>query len=141
MKRTWKQAFQVAALSFAAVGCNSQPSPVDRGILDNNAVETVSTNKTGTKKLAAKPDASKVTYDADSSTLNLYDLPESGARWMVSLPNESKAVPVPKVYKLPKKLDPRFVNVYYTVPNGGASGQITLQEVMELESQRMAQRH
>ena len=77
-----------------------------------------------------------VKYDENSSTLSLYELPQKGARWMVSTPSEPSGVPVPRVYTFKRKLDPRAVSLFFTVPSGGVSGHISLQEV--LDSQKAA---
>jgi hypothetical protein len=115
------------------IGCNSQPAsdPLERNHADAHA-DSQPTGRTPNPRVrVGRPEVTMVKFDEATGKLSLYELPEQGARWMVSTPNEPNGVPVPRVYQLKGKLDPRHVSVFFTVPSGGVSGQLSLQEILE----------
>src|SRR4051812_2748308 len=116
--RTWMKTLPLA-LGAALAGCNSQPqsNSTERAHTDPR-VESQATGRTPNPRVRAdRPEVSMVKFDETSSTLSLYELPEKGARWMVSTPTEPNGVPVPRVYKFKGKLDPRQVSLFFTVPS------------------------
>lgn len=132
--RTWMPTLTIT-LSTALVGCNSQPqsNATDRGHTDAHA-DSQPTGRTPNPRVRIeRPSVSLVKFDETSATLSLYELPEKGARWMVSTPSEPNGVPVPRVYKFKGKLDPRSVSLFFTVPSGGVSGHVSLQDVLDAQ--------
>jgi hypothetical protein len=134
MMRTW---MPTLTLTFGAAlsGCNSQPqsNATDRGHADAHADSQPTGSTPNPRVRLERPSVSMVKYDADSATISLYELPDQGARWMVSTPTEPNGVPVPRVYKFKGKLDPRQVSLFFTVPSGGVSGHVSLQEILDAQ--------
>jgi len=116
-------------------GCNSEPqsNATDRGHADAHSESQPSGRTPNPRVRVGRPEVSMVKYDQVTGKLSLYELQENGARWMVSTPNEPNGVPVPRVYQFKGKLDPRQVSVFFTVPSGGVSGQLTLQEILDAQ--------
>jgi hypothetical protein len=116
----------------ALAGCNSQPpsESAERNHADAHA-ESQPTGRTPNPRVrVGRPEVTMVKFDETTGKLSLYELPEQGARWMVSTPSEPNGVPVPRVYQIKGKLDPRHVSVFFTVPSGGVSGHLSLEEIL-----------
>ena len=115
------------SLALAGISCDSQPAnvPEDTGTQTPNPVAG------DTRVKAPIPDATRLNFDESTQVLHLYDLPEQGAYWMVSLPTEPRGVPVQGDFKFSKRADPKAVSIYYTLPKGGTSNAVSLQEIVD----------
>jgi hypothetical protein len=78
-----------------------------------------------------RPDAFRISYDADRRLLTLYDLPDDQARWMLSTPRNAKGEPVTSGHVFASEVDLDRVTVFYTT-KGVASPAISLREVLTL---------
>ncbi len=81
--------------------------------------------------LPPKPDANRLRYDASSRTLEVYDPPVPGGRWMLSTPKEPRGMPVDGVYQFPPMVDVDGVTVFYVAANGKPSEPVSLREIIE----------
>lgn len=124
MLRTGMIAFVFGAVLTLALGCNSQPAAENATAVTNREVPA-------TELRAPKPDATRLEFDEKTQVLKLYELPEHGAYWMVSLPNEPRGVPVQGDYFVGGKTDKKAVSVFYTMPKGGLSSAVSLQEIVD----------
>ena len=75
------------------------------------------------------PDADRISYDAKTRTLTLYELPRND-RWVVQMPGESVGRPVPPQHRLPD-VDPAEVHVYYTRPGLKPSASVSVKQIQE----------
>lgn len=111
-------------LSFTlAFGCDRSP----RGSLPS-AEATAEAIEEPHSKLA-KPDVMRMSYDATSRVLHLYDL-EVGQKWMLSVPWSKRSEPVENDHNFMNELDLEKVAVFYTTSNGQVSAKVTLREIM-----------
>ena len=122
---------RVAALGMIApsvIGCDSRP------IADASETPTTkmpSREPADTRVRAPKPDTTRLAFDEKTQVLKLYDLPENGACWMVALPAEPRGVPAQGDFKFSKRADPKAVSVFYTLPKGGMSNPVSLQDIVD----------
>lgn len=125
--------------ALVAAGCDSSrpadtrpsrgpdivPPGTDPGKPDTMAI-------TAPRPQLPKPDLTRMKFDAATRTLELYDLPGKGGRWMLRMPGDSLPVPVDRVHRfapdMPLDLD--GVTVFYVVANGKASTTVTLRDIL-----------
>ena len=115
-------------LALGGLACNSQPAS---NAPEEHPVETPNADQPDVRPRAPKPDPSRLSFDENTQVLQLYDLPEQGAYWMVTLPTEPRGVPVQGDFKFSKRADPKTVQVSYTLPQGGMSNTVSLQEIVD----------
>ena len=129
MNRAWIPARTPHLLcGFAFLtGCGTEPRVTNEPSPEVPATAVVNERSDRGQRLPL-PDAAEIAYDSDSQVLRLYDLP-APARWMVQLPNDRRAVPVDRDYKLPDGSDLDKTLVYYTQPGGRQSKVLTLREI------------
>ncbi len=123
-----RRTLAVGWMGLAVAGCNSQPG-ADGG--DTAATKIPAQEPNDARVRAPKPDTSRLAFDEATQVLKLYDLPENGACWMVALPAEPRGVPVQGDFKFSKPADPKTVSVFYTLPKGGLSNPVSLQEIVD----------
>ena len=70
-------------LALGGLACNSQPAS---NAPEEHPVETPNADQPDGRPRAPKPDPSRLSFDENTQVLQLYDLPEQGAYWMVTLP-------------------------------------------------------
>ena len=75
------------------------------------------------------PDVDRITYDAQTRTLVLYDLPGND-RWAVKLPGETAGHSVPPQHRIPD-VDPADVVVYYTRPGFLPSVPVSVKQIQD----------
>lgn len=114
-------------LAFAGISCDSQPA----NLPEDTTSEAPNPAQSDTRAKAPIPDATRLKFDESTQILQLYDLPEPGGYWMVSLPTEPRGVPVQGDFKFSKRADPKAVSIYYTLPKGGTSNAVSLQEIVD----------
>ena len=130
MQRTRIGLRRAAALGWMglAAGCNSQPAAE---VGDTSPTKVAVQEPTDARVRAPKPDTARLAFDEATQVLKLYELPENGACWMVALPAEPRGVPVQGDFKFSKRADPKTVSVFYTLPKGGVSNPVSLQEIVD----------
>ncbi len=116
-----------SGLAFAGLSCDSQPTLPS----EENGTETPKLSQGDARTKGPIPDATRLNFDESTQVLHLYDLPEQGGYWMVSLPAEPRGVPVQGDFKFSKRADPKAVSIYYTLPKGGTSNAVSLQEIVD----------
>jgi len=119
-----------AVTAVVAVGCDS--TPTDRPQPARPAAASVPTRgnpdvRTGTPR----PDPKRLTYDPDTLTLTVYELPGGPAQWMVRAGGQRAGVPIAHTHRFPVPVKAEAVSVFYAVPNGGTSDPVTLQDILE----------
>jgi len=122
------RAFALAWMSLAVAGCDSQPTAQ---LGDSPPTKAHGPEPGEARIRAPMPDTTRLAFDEKTQVLKLYDLPENGACWMVSLPTEPRGVPVQGDFKFSKPADPKTVSVFYTLPKGGMSNPVSLQEIVD----------
>ena len=115
-----------AWLAAAGLACNSQPSAK---VADERPAEALPSEDAHSR--APKPDPARLSFDESTQVLQLYELPEEGAHWLVALPSEPRGVPAQGDYKFSNRADPKAVSVFYTRPRGGMSHPVSLQEIVD----------
>ena len=120
----------VAALAVA-VGCDStptdRPEPARPAAADSVPTRGNPDVRTGTPR----PDPKRLTYDPDTLTLTVYELPGGPAQWMVRTGGQRAGVPIAHTHRFPMPVKAEAVSVFYAVPNGGTSDPVTLQDILE----------
>ena len=127
--------FSAAALALA--GCETSP----RGTTaDTRGPEVLALRVppdapalSPTQQESAKPDVTRLGYDAVRRTLRVYELPEKAARWVLTVPGAPMGVPVDGEYEFPANIDCDLdqVVLFYTVPNHRPSPGVSLREIVE----------
>jgi len=117
-----------AWLAAAGLACNSQPSAK---VADERSVEAPLPEGADARSRAPKPDPARLSFDESTQVLQLYELPEDGAHWLVALPSEPRGVPAQGDFKFTNRADPKAVSVFYTRPRGGMSHPVSLQEIVD----------
>ena len=128
---TWtrmKLALLSGGLAVAGISCDSQPVA---DVPDDRTGESAIPAPGDARTRAPSPDAARLSFDESTQVLQLYDLPEQGGYWMVALPAEPRGVPMQGDFKFTKRADPKAVSIYYTLPKGGTSNAVTLQEIVD----------
>ncbi len=115
-----------AWLAAAGLACNSQPSAK---VADERPTEAPPSEDAHSR--APKPDPARLSFDESTQVLQLYELPEDGAHWLVALPSEPRGVPAQGDFKFTNRADPKAVSVFYTRPRGGMSHPVSLQEIVD----------
>ena len=115
-----------AWLAAAGLACNSQPSAK---VADERPAEALPAEDAHSR--APKPDPARLSFDESTQVLQLYELPEDGAHWLVALPTEPRGVPAQGDFKFTNRADPKAVSVYYTRARGGMSLPVSLQEIVD----------
>ena len=115
-----------AWLAAAGLACNSQPSSK---VADERPTEAPPAEDAHSR--APKPDAARLSFDESTQVLQLYELPEDGAHWLVAQPTEPRGVPAQGDFKFSNRADPKAVSVYYTKARGGMSHPVSLQEIVD----------
>ena len=113
----------LAVCAAVLVGCDNGP---------RDSVALSKAPATAAKTTLPKPDAYRISYDAGSRTLSLYDLPDDQARWMITSPRNAKGEPVSNGHTFTSDIDLDSVSVFYTT-HGLASPTITLREVLTMQ--------
>ena len=125
-----RRAAALGWMAIIAAGCDSQPNaPVG----DTPSTKVPVQEPGDARTRAPKPDTTRLAFDEKTQVLKLYDLPENGACWMVALPAEPRGVPVQGDFKFSKPADPKTVSVFYTLPKGGISNPVSLQEIVDAQ--------
>ena len=122
-----RQALAFGWLALAGLACNSQPAAK----VDDPPADAPKLESADARNRAPKPDTNRLSFDESTQVLQLYDLPDDGGHWMVALPTEPRGVPVQGDFKFTKKADPKAVSVFYTLPQGGMSNPVSLQEIVD----------
>jgi len=122
-----RRAIAFGGIGLAVAGCNSQPTSQ----LETPSTQIPAQEPSDTRLRAPKPDATRLAFDENTQVLKLYDLPDNGGCWMVALPAEPRGVPVQGDFKFSKRADPKTVSVFYTLPRGGTSNPVSLQEIVD----------
>ncbi len=117
----------VGCLAMVGSACDSQPAPNVAARPD----EAPKPNSAEVRALAPKPDTARLKFDESTQILQLYELPDPGSYWMVSLPAEPRGVPVQGDFQFAKPADPKSVTVFYTLPRGGVSNPVSLQDIVD----------
>ena len=115
-----------AWLAAAGLACNSQPSAK---VADERPTEAPTPEDAHSR--APKPDPARLSFDESTQVLQLYELPEDGAHWLVTSPSEPRGVPAQGDFKFSNRADPKAVSVFYTRPKGGMSHPVSLQEIVD----------
>ncbi len=115
-----------AWLAAAGLACNSQPSAK---VADERPAEAPPAEVAHSR--APKPDAARMSFDESTQVLQLYELPEDGAHWLVAQPTEPRGVPAQGDFKFSNRADPKAVSVFYTRAKGGMSHPVSLQEIVD----------
>ena len=115
-----------AWLAAAGLACNSQPSAK---VADERPAEAPPAEDAHSR--APKPDPARLSFDESTQVLQLYELPEDGAHWLVAQPTEPRGVPAQGDFKFSNRADPKAVSVYYTRARGGMSHPVSLQEIVD----------
>ncbi len=123
-----RQAMVIGWLGLGGLACNSSPTETMR---TDPPTVTPDPEPADARVRAPKPDMTRLNFDESTQVLQLYDLPENGACWMVALPAEPGGVPTQGDYKFSKRADPKTVSVYYTLLKGGLSNPVSLQEIVD----------
>ena len=124
----FRRAAALGLMGFAVAGCDSRPSAQ---VGETPATKIPVQEPTDARVRAPKPDTARLTFDETTQVLSLYDLPEDGGCWMVALPAEPRGVPVQGDFRFSKPADPKTVSVFYTLPKGGMSNPVSLQEIVD----------
>ena len=123
-----RRAAALGWMGLIAVGCDSQPAAQ---VGDTPVTKVVVQEPIDARIRAPKPDPTRLTFDETTQILKLYDLPDNGGCWMVALPSEPRGVPVQGDFRFSKPADPKTVSVFYTLPKGGVSNPVSLQEIVD----------
>ena len=115
-----------AWLAAAGLACNSQPSAK---VEDARPAEAPTSEDAHSR--APKPDPARLSFDESTQVLQLYELPEDGAHWLVISPSEPRGVPAQGDFKFSNRADPKAVSVFYTRARGGMSHPVSLQEIVD----------
>lgn len=115
-----------AWLAAAGLACNSQPSAK---VEDARPAEAPPSEDAHSR--APKPDPARLSFDESTQVLQLYELPEDGAHWLVISPSEPRGVPAQGDFKFSNRADPKAVSVFYTRARGGMSHPVSLQEIVD----------
>lgn len=94
----------------SAVGCTVPPNDREKAESSEDAVVAVIPE---VRPRLEPPDPQRIRFDESSRTLELYDLPQSQAVWMVSLPGEKTAFPVTRQHTFGKSVPLDHVTVFY----------------------------
>jgi hypothetical protein len=122
------RAITLGWMGLVAAGCDSQPTAQ---VGDTPSTKIPVQEPNDARVRAPKPDTTRLAFDETTQVLSLYDLPENGACWMVALPAEPRGVPVQGDFRFSKPADPKTVSVFYTLPQGGMSNPVSLQEIVD----------
>lgn len=140
MTATTRTVFGLGTFALLLAGCEASPrgSTADTRGPDVLAVraQPESPALSPTQQESAKPDVSRLGYDAARRTLRVYELPEKAARWLLALPGSPMGVPVDGEYEFPANVecDLDQVVLFYTLPNHRPSPGVSLREIAETTS-------
>ena len=126
-----------ALTALAVVGCGGAlPDPPE-----TNRTATSTPSRVASKAEPAptvsphpqspKPDATRLRYDVASRTLEVYEPPIPGGRWMLTTPKEPRGVPLEGLYQFPPMVNLDQFAVFYTGMNGKSSQPVSLREIVE----------
>ena len=134
---TTRMVFGLGTLTLTLVGCEASPrgAPAAGHAPEPLAIRTPPDSPAApvTQRESAKPDVTRLTYDAARRTLRVYELAEPSARWLLTLPGAPMGVPVDGEYEFPATVDCDLdqVVLFYTVPNHRPSPGVSLREIVE----------
>lgn len=117
------------ALPFALSGCGAPTAPT-AGPPPSSGVGTSDPAWITLRTQMPAPDADRITYDEQSRTLTLYDLPGND-RWMIQMPGEENGRPTPPQQRIPAGMPLAHVNVYYVRPGMKPSAQISIKQIRD----------
>ena len=130
MRRTRMLAPTLAVFGSGVLsGCDSTPNDRPESTRPAATAPPARGNpdiRTGTPK----PDPKRLAFDPMTNTLTVYDMP-GAAQWMVRTDGDKAGVPIARTHRFAAPVRAETVSVFYTVPNGGTSAPVTLQDILE----------
>jgi hypothetical protein len=127
-------------LMIVVIGCDAQPR--ETAVINEDPMAAVPTARgeipqmSATKGEPPMPDLTRMHFDLSRRSLDLYELPDRSARWMLASPMSPKGVPIGLNYQFPMEVefDLSQVAVFYVVKNHRPSSAVSLEQIVEMQT-------